>query len=167
MTSRHDVTRIHMALNYTCPNISLSSTAVLLGPLYHLAHSEGCFVPLGIKEMGQISFSLCLGGGEDVFAACFSSTACRGRYGRSVTRTAHTATQFPLLPMWFWCVCIESYFPQPINLPGHTSLGSLTSSAFQWVAFGFIVARDEYFSCRSFSLTVVLLWRYSQVRGWE
>lgn len=54
-----------------------------------------------------------------MFAACLSSTACCGRYGRSVTRTAHTAAQFPLLPLWIWYnTCILSYFPQPINPPG-------------------------------------------------
>lgn len=63
MTSRHDATSIHPAFNYTCPNTSLSSTTILLFwglSLYHLAHSEGCFVPLGIERICQIHFSLCL-----------------------------------------------------------------------------------------------------------
>lgn len=133
MTSRHDVAGIHMAFNSTCPNTSLSSTTVLLGPL-SVSFSSQWRMLRSFRHRGDLSDTLQLvfrRRGGRTFAACLGSTACHGRYGRSVTRTAHTAARFPLLPMWFWYVCIQSYFPQPINLPGCTSLGSLTFSAFQ------------------------------------
>ena len=155
MTSRHDATSIHMAFNYTCPNTTLSSTTILLGPLSVSFSSQWrmlcSFRHRGVlSDIRQLVFRR---RGGHASAACLCNTACCGRYGRSVTRAANTAALFPLLPMWFWYVCIQSYFPQPINLPGCTPLSSLTFSAFQWMAFGFIVAQEEFFSsCRSFRL---------------
>lgn len=41
--------------------------------LYHLAHSGGCFAPLGIEGICQIPFSLYLGGGEDAYLQLVSA----------------------------------------------------------------------------------------------
>lgn len=146
MISGHDVTSIHMTLKYTCSNI-LSSATILLGPLSISFSSQWKMLcSFRHTRVSQISFSLCLEGGEDTLLQSVLA-------GVAGLWLPSQLLSFLFLSCGFYTSASSpAFLSSPVFLTT-CPICSLTSSAFQEMAFGFRVAQSEYLpSCKSFRL---------------
>lgn len=136
MTSRQEETSIHTTFNYACPNMGLSSTTILLGPL-SLSFSSQWRMLCSCRHRGDLSDSFWVvlrQRGGHTFSVCFGSTAYHGRHDRSVTGLPTQLLSFLI----FQCgldisVSSPTFLSQSLFLDRHPLASWLSTQSSEWL----------------------------------